>query len=102
MNIKKQKDGSKLTIAVSGRIDTVTAPEFDSFINENLDGVTSVVLDFKDVNYVSSAGLRALLSLQKKMNACKGELKLINVIEAVHDVFEVTGFDEILTYEMVK
>ena len=102
MNIKKNKDGSTLNVTVSGRIDTVTAPEFDQFVNDNLGGVTSLVLDFKDVNYVSSAGLRALLSLQKKMNASKGEMKLVNVCEAVHDVFEVTGFDEILTYDMVK
>ena len=59
-----------------------------------------LILDFKDVNYVSSAGLRVLLSLQKKMMV-KGEMKLINVNEAVSDVFEVTGFDEILTYEKV-
>ncbi len=98
MNIKKKKEGSTLNIIISGRIDTVTAPEVDSFVNQNLDGVESLILDFKEVNYVSSAGLRVLLSLQKKMMV-KGEMKLVNVNDAVNDVFEVTGFDEILTYE---
>lgn len=99
MNIKKKKDGSTLTVSVSGRIDTVTAPDFDSFVNDNLGGITTLILDFKEVNYVSSAGLRVLLSLQKKMMAA-GEMVLINVNEAVKDVFEVTGFDEILTFKM--
>ena len=98
MNIKKSKNGNILNVVISGRIDTATAPEVDAFVNENLDGVSSLTLDFKEVNYVSSAGLRVLLSLQKKMMA-KGEMKLINVNEAVCDVFEVTGFDEILTFE---
>ncbi len=100
MNIKKEKDGSRLTIIIAGRIDTVTAPDVDEYINNSLEGVKMLILDFKDVNYVSSAGLRVLLSLQKKMMV-KGEMKLINVNEAVSDVFEVTGFDEILTYEKV-
>ncbi len=98
MNIKKKKDGSTATFAISGRIDTATAPEVDEFVNKNLDGVQNLILDFKEVNYVSSAGLRVLLSLQKKMMV-KGEMKLINVNDAVSDVFEVTGFDEILTFE---
>ena len=98
MNIKKKKDGSTATFAISGRIDTATAPEVDEFVNKNLDGVQNLILDFKQVNYVSSAGLRVLLSLQKKMMV-KGEMKLINVNDAVSDVFEVTGFDEILTFE---
>ena len=93
MNIKKKKDGSTLTVAISGRIDTVTAPEADASINESLDGVQSLIIDFTDVNYVSSAGLRMLLSLQKKMMTRNG-MKLIGVNEAVNDVFEVTGFDE--------
>ena len=98
MNIKKKKDGSTLTVAISGRIDTVTAPEADASINESLDGAESLILDFTDVEYISSAGLRMLLSLQKKMMK-KGGMKLIGVNEDVNDVFEVTGFDEILTYE---
>lgn len=101
MNIKKNKNGSTLTVIISGRVDTATAPEVDAFVSQNLDGVTSLILDFGGVNYVSSAGLRVLLSLQKKMMA-KGDMKLINVNDAVSDVFEVTGFDEILTYTKGK
>ena len=99
MNIKRKKDSSNLFVTVNGRIDTVTAPEFEAGVKPYLDGVTDLTIDFKEVNYVSSAGLRVLLSLQKKMRA-QGEMKLVNVSEAVNDVFEVTGFDEILTYEM--
>ena len=99
MNIKKKKLGDTLTVIISGRVDTVTSPEVDAFVNQNLEGAESLILDFKDVNYVSSAGLRVLLSLHKKM-AAKGGMKLINVNESVNDVFEVTGFDEILDYEM--
>ena len=98
MNIKKTKSGSNLTIAVNGRIDTVTAPEFESAVKPALEGVTELTIDFKEVNYISSAGLRVLLSVQKKMMT-QGEMKLINVNDTVNDVFEVTGFDEILTYE---
>ena len=99
MNIKRKKDSSKLFVTVNGRIDTVTAPEFEAGVKPYLDDITNLTIDFKEVNYVSSAGLRVLLSLQKKMMA-QGEMELVNVSEAVNDVFEVTGFDEILTYEM--
>ena len=99
MNIKRKKEGSNLSVTVNGRIDTATAPAVEAEVKPYLDGVTNLTIDFKDVNYVSSAGLRVLLSLQKKMMV-QGEMKLINVSEAVNDVFEVTGFDEILTYEM--
>ncbi len=98
MNIKKKKDGNTLTVMIAGRIDTATAPEVDARINESLDGVESLILDFTNVNYVSSAGLRVLLVLQKLMMK-KGGMKLIGVNDDVNDVFEVTGFDEILTYE---
>lgn len=98
MNIKKKKSGSTLTVIISGRIDTTTAPEVDSNINESLDGVQSLILDFTGVNYVSSAGLRVLLALQQKMMSRDG-MKLVGVNDDVNDVFEVTGFDEILTYE---
>ena len=99
MNIKRKTDNGNLFVTVNGRIDTVTAPEFEAGVKPYLDGVTQLTIDFKDVNYVSSAGLRVLLSLQKKMMT-QGEMKLVNVSEAVNDVLEVTGFDEILTYEM--
>ena len=98
MNIKKKKDGNTLTAVISGRIDTSTAPKADAEINGSLDGAESLVLDFTNVDYISSAGLRMLLSLQKKMMK-KGGMKLVGVNDAVNDVFEVTGFDDILTYE---
>ena len=98
MNIKKKKDGNTLTVIISGRIDTATAPEADATISESLDDVQSLILDFTGVDYISSAGLRMLLALQKKMMARDG-MKLIGVNDDVNDVFEVTGFDEILTYE---
>ncbi len=98
MNLKTKKNGTTLNVIVSGRVDTATAPELEAEVKPQLDGVTSLILDFKDVNYVSSAGLRVLLSLQKKMMT-QGEMKLLHVNDVVNDVFEVTGFDEILTYE---
>ncbi|MED9970286.1 MAG: STAS domain-containing protein [Ruminococcus sp.] len=98
MDIKQKKDGKKLTVIVSGRIDTSTAPDFEAYVKQNLGDCTSLEFDFKEVNYVSSAGLRVLLSMQKKMSKI-GDMKLTNVSESVADVFEVTGFDEILTYE---
>lgn len=97
MNLKRKTEQSTMTVAVNGRIDTATAPEFEQGVKPYLDGVTELVLDFAGVNYVSSAGLRALLSLHKIMMK-QGSMKLVNVNEEVCDVFEVTGFDEILTY----
>ena len=98
MKTSLNKDGSNLLVTITGRIDTVTAPALEEEIMDNMDGVTSLVLDFKNVNYVSSAGLRVLLTLYERMLAT-GEMKLINVKGVVNDVFEITGFDEILTYE---
>lgn len=97
MNLKRKTEKSAMTVVVNGRIDTATAPEFEQGVKPYLDGVTELVLDFTGVNYVSSAGLRALLSLHKIMMK-QGSMKLVNVNEEVCDVFEVTGFDEILTY----
>ena len=97
MNLKRKTEKSAMTVVVNGRIDTAPAPEFEQGVKPYLDGVTELVLDFTGVNYVSSAGLRALLSLHKIMMK-QGSMKLVNVNEEVCDVFEVTGFDEILTY----
>ena len=97
MNLKRTNENGVMTVTVSGRIDTSTAPEFEQGVKPYLDGVTELILDFAEVNYVSSAGLRALLSMHKIMMK-QGSMKLINVNEEVCDVFEVTGFDEILTY----
>ena len=81
---------------MEGRLDTTTAPEFDSFLKENLVGVKALTIDCKNLTYVSSAGLRVLLSAQKKM---KADMKLKNVCELVMEVFEMTGFVDVLVIE---
>ena len=80
------------------KLDTVTAPDLDKEIDENIDGVTELVIDFSQLEYISSAGLRVLLTAQKTMNQ-KGSMKLINVNETVMEIFDVTGFVDILTIE---
>ena len=98
MTITTNQTGSTLTISVSGRIDTTTAPEFEAKVKSLINGVTELTLDFEKVDYVSSAGLRVLLSTQKIMNK-QGEMKLVHVNESVYEIFEVTGFSDILTIE---
>lgn len=98
MQININKEIEKLTAAPEGRIDTVTAPEFEQKIVENLDGVTDLVLDMTNVKYVSSAGLRVILKVQKVMIK-QGNMKLIGVNKSVMEVFEVTGFLKILKIE---
>ena len=88
-------DGN-LTIALDGRLDTNTAPELESFIGENYDGNGSIVINCEKLSYISSAGLRVLLGAQKKT---KGAMKLTNVCELVMEVFEMTGFADILVIE---
>ena len=96
MKIDFIKEENKLTISLDGRLDTTTAPELESFITENLANVTELVIDCEKLNYISSAGLRVLLSAHKKTN---GALKLINVCEIVMEVFEITGFVDVLNIE---
>ncbi len=96
MNITKNRDGEKLLVQVEGRIDTVTAPEFESFMKENLEGVTDLTLDLSSLEYISSAGLRRILQTQKQMNR-QGKMVVENVNETVSEIFEVTGFSDILT-----
>ena len=98
MTINKKKDGTTLTLAVQGRLDTTTAPELEKEIKTGLDGVTELIMDFEDLDYISSAGLRVLLSAQKAMSK-QGSMKVIHVKELVMEVFEVTGFTDILTIE---
>lgn len=98
MTINKKTEGTKLYAEVNGRIDTVTVAEAESIVKEDLDSVTDLVLDFKGLDYISSAGLRLLLSLQKIMNK-QGSMTIKNVNETVMEIFEVTGFSEILTIE---
>ena len=98
MQINYNKEAEKLTVAPEGRLDTVTAPEFEKRVGELLDGVTDFVLDMAKVEYVSSAGLRVILKVQKVMFD-QGKMKLIGVNESVMEVFEITGFSDILNIE---
>ena len=98
MNIIRNKDGSKLTLALEGRLDTTTAPQLEGELKEALDGVTALELDFQQLEYLSSAGLRVLLAAQKVMNK-QGSMVIRHVNETIHEVFEVTGFIDILTIE---
>ena len=98
MKVDKIKDGSKLTLAVSERLDTSTAPELETIILDSIEGITDLVIDFKDLVYISSAGLRVLLSTQKKMNKQR-KMVIKNVDDDVMEVFEITGFTDILTFE---
>lgn len=95
MNINIEKDNGIVLMKIEGRLDTTTAPELEKTINGEGDELKSLVLDFSGVDYISSAGLRVLLSAQKKMNAL-GHMELTGVKDAVMDVFEMTGFAEIL------
>ena len=95
MNINIEKENGVTILKIEGRLDTTTAPELEKAINGEGDELKNLVLDFKDVAYISSAGLRVLLTAQKKMNA-QGYMELINVSEAVMDIFEMTGFADIL------
>ena len=96
MNINFNRNGEELQVSVEGRLDTITASDFESALINNSNGVNSVVIDCEKLVYVSSAGLRVLLSTHKRM---KGAMKLINVCELVMEVLEVTGFADILVIE---
>lgn len=98
MTINKTQDGTALTIALSGRLDTTTAPDFEKELKVCLDGIEDLTMDFSDLDYISSAGLRVLLTAQKQMNK-QGSLVITNVNETIAEVFEVTGFDDILTIQ---
>lgn len=98
MEISKQLNGSELTLALVGRLDTSTAPELEAVIKENITGITKLVMDFSSLEYLSSAGLRVILSTQKTMNK-QGEMVIRNVNETINEVFEITGFIDILTIE---
>ena len=98
MNINIEKANGATIMQLEGRIDTTTAPELEKAINNEGEALKSLVLDFKGVDYISSAGLRVLLSAQKKMNV-QGSMELVGVSEAVMDIFEMTGFADILVIE---
>ena len=98
MTINKTQNGSTLEIALEGRLDTMTAPELEQELRKSMDGADSLIFDFSKLDYISSAGLRVLLVAQKTMSQ-KGGMKVTNVKELVQEVFEVTGFADILTIE---
>ncbi len=98
LNITKQIDGTKATVVLEGRLDTTTAPQLESELKSFLDSITDLVFDFEKLEYISSAGLRVLLSAQKAMTK-QGSMKLIHVSDEVNEIFEVTGFSDILTIE---
>ena len=98
MTITKKQEGTALTIALEGRLDTMTAPDLEKELKESLDGVTELTFYFADLEYISSAGLRVLLTAQKAMTQ-QGSMKVVHVSEMVMEIFEVTGFSDILTIE---
>ena len=95
MNISIEKNNNLTVMKISGRLDTTTAPDLEKAINDEGEALTNLVIDFNGVNYISSAGLRVLLTAQKKMNV-QGSMELINVCEDVMDILEMTGFADIL------
>ncbi len=95
MKIEKTQKNATLTLSIEGRIDTTTAVQLETELKGNLDGIKELQLDFEKVDYVSSAGLRVLLTAQKWMNQ-QGKMTLLHVCESVMDIFEVTGFADIL------
>ncbi|MBR3296232.1 MAG: STAS domain-containing protein [Firmicutes bacterium] len=98
MNIVKDRNGSEMKLALEGRLDTLTAPKLEDCLNAEFPGLTDLVFDMKDIEYVSSAGLRVLLMAQKKMNA-QGGMKVVNVNDTVMEIFELTGFADLLNIE---
>ena len=98
MTINQAKNGSKLTVALEGRLDTTTAPQLEEVVRTALDGITDLEFDLADLAYVSSAGLRVLLAAQKVMNK-QGSMVIHNANSDLMDIFDVTGFADILTIE---
>lgn len=98
MTIEKKFNGESLTLLLIGRLDTTTSPDLEREIQESTKGIKSLTLDFKNLEYISSAGLRVVLGAQKLMSK-QGQMNLINVPDAIKDIFEMTGFSEILNIE---
>ena len=96
MTIEKTLKGSTLNVVLSGRLDTITAPQLEAELKASLDGITELILDFQNLEYLSSGGLRVLLAAQKVMNR-QGTMTVMHVSDTVHEIFEVTGFIDILT-----
>jgi anti-sigma B factor antagonist len=98
LNIEKTINASELTVALTGRLDTTTAPDLEKELKASMDGIASLVIDMTALEYISSAGLRVLLSAQKVMNK-QGKMTVKHVNETIMEIFEVTGFSDILTIE---
>lgn len=98
MTINKKVQGGELELELVGRLDTTTAPQLETELKRSIDGVTELTLDFAGLEYLSSAGLRVLLAAQKVMNK-QGKMVIKNVNETIMEVFEITGFADILTIE---
>ena len=98
LTIQKQKENDCLNVSLEGRLDTTTAPQLEEELKDSLSDVKMLCLDFEKLEYISSAGLRVLLSAQKTMNK-QGEMKLLHVNDIIQEIFEVTGFVDILTIE---
>ena len=98
IKIEKAKNGSELVISLEGRLDTVTAPRLEEELKSSVQGIISLIFDLKDLQYISSAGLRVLLSAQKTMNR-QGTMAVRNVSDGVREIFDVTGFSDILKFE---
>lgn len=96
MNIEKTENGTEVKLALSGRLDTTTAPQLEENIQASLDGTQKLVLDFEKLEYLSSAGLRVLLTAHKAMMKSGGQMEICHVNEVIHEVFEVTGFLDVL------
>ena len=99
MNLIKKAAGDALTIALEGRLDTTTSPQLDNEVDVSLEGVKDLTLDFSELTYISSAGLRVLLRAQRKMTGCQGTMRVTGVSDGIMEIFEITGFSEILTIE---
>ena len=98
LDIRKETENGTLTIELEGRLDTTTSPSLEEELKDSLEGISELVFDLKDLQYISSAGLRVLLSTQKVMNR-QGEMQIRNVCPEIMEIFDVTGFVEILNIE---
>ena len=98
MTINTKTQGTELEITLSGRLDTTTAPQLEAELKRSIDGITSLIMDFAELEYLSSAGLRVLLAAQKVMNK-QGTMVIRNVNDTIMEVFDITGFADILTIE---
>jgi len=98
LNVEKKENGQELEFVISGRLDTMTAPELEAHLKDRLEGISSLILDITGLSYISSAGLRVLLSTQKVMNK-QGRMVIRGASPEVMEIFDVTGFSDILTIE---